>query len=82
LVFPSAPSIAPLIKDVHNPSHNLMNWILTGANLVGNPSINFLLGTHDDMPFNISIDAKIYEDKKLFSHALYLEKMWKEKSEA
>ncbi len=79
LVFPSSPSIAPLIKDVHNNSNNLMNWILTAGNLTGNPSINFHLGSHDNMPFNISIDAKIYEDKKLFSHALYLEKMWKEK---
>ena len=27
------------------------------------------------MPFNISIDAKIYEDEKLLSTALYLEKL-------
>ncbi len=81
LIFPSSPSIAPLVKDVENNSDNLMTWILTGSNLVGNPSINFNLGTSDNMPFNISIDSKIYDDKKLFAHSLYLENMWKEKRE-
>ena len=80
LIFPSSPSIAPLVKDVENNSNNLMSWILTGSNLVGNPSINFNLGVSENMPFNISIDSKIYEDKKLFAYSLYLENMWKEKS--
>jgi aspartyl-tRNA(Asn)/glutamyl-tRNA(Gln) amidotransferase subunit A len=54
-----------------------MNSILTAANLVGNPSINFKLGEFENMPFNISIDSKIYTDNKLFSYSLYLEDMWK-----
>ncbi len=77
LVFPSSPTIAPLIKDAGKPSNNFMNSILTAANLVGNPSINFKLGEFENMPFNISIDSKIYTDNKLFSYSLYLEDMWK-----
>lgn len=78
LIFPSSPSIAPLLEDANNNSSNFMNWILTASNLVGNPSINFKLGESKNMPFNISLDSKIYEDGKLFSYALYLENMWKE----
>ena len=51
-----------------------MDYILTASNLVGNPSINMKLGTFDNMPFNISMDSKIYSDEKLFSYALYIEK--------
>ena len=56
-----------------------MNSILTASNLVGNPSINFKLGEYEKMPFNISIDSKIYTDERLFSYSLYLENMWNEK---
>ncbi len=78
-IFPSSNSIAPLLKDANKNSDNFMNWILTAANLVGNPSINFKLGEFNNMPFNISIDSKLYNDEVLFSYSLFLEKMWNEK---
>lgn len=79
LIFPSYSGIAPLIKDLNVLPNNFMSWILTYSNLVGNPSINFKLGEINNMPFNISVDSKIYTDEKLFSHALYLEKLWNDK---
>lgn len=78
-IFPSSSGIAPLLKDANNSSSNFMSWILTASNLVGSPSINFKLGESENMPFNISVESKIYNDEKLFSFSLYLENMWKEK---
>ena len=73
LLFPSSPSIAPK-KSIKRKDFEYMDYILTASNLVGNPSINMKLGTFDNMPFNISMDSKIYSDEKLFSYALYIEK--------
>ncbi len=76
LIYPSSPSIAPKFNEkVNNEKYKYMSYILTASNLVGSPSICMKLGTHNNMPFNISIDAKIYEDEKLLSTALYLEKL-------
>lgn len=80
LIYPSSPGIAPLIDDLGKQPQNFMHWILANSNLTGNPSITFKLGEDKNMPFNISIDSKIYTDEKLFSHSLYLENMWKEKA--
>ncbi|SGA33721.1 amidase [Chlamydia abortus] len=54
-----------------------MDYILTYANLVGNPSMTIKLGKNKNngLPFNLTIDAKIYNDTKLFSHALYIEEL-------
>lgn len=82
LIYPSSPEIAPLIKDMGKESQNFMNWILASSNLVGNPSITFKLGEYESMPFNISIDSKIYSDEKLFSYSLYLESMWSKQGES
>lgn len=79
LMFPASPSIAPMLKDLNDLENNFMRSILTTTNLIGNPSINFKLGESMGLPFNINFDANIYEDKKLFSHVLFLEKMWKDK---
>ncbi|MGL4343378.1 MAG: amidase family protein [Metamycoplasmataceae bacterium] len=78
LIYPSTPNVAPLLSNLDDLENNFMKSILTASNLVGNPSLNFLLGKINDMPFNISVDSKIYEDEKLFSFSLFLEKMWKE----
>ncbi|MGL5733131.1 MAG: amidase family protein, partial [Metamycoplasmataceae bacterium] len=75
LIYPSSPEIAPLLKDLGKKPQNFMHWILANSNLIGNPSISLKLGEYDKMPFNISIDSKIYSDEKLFSHSLYIEKM-------
>ena len=72
-VYPAAAGIAPLKDAEVEFTDDYMNWILTGANLVGNPSISIKLGSHQNMPFNLAIDSKIYTDEKLLSHALYLE---------
>ncbi|MGL5617475.1 MAG: amidase family protein [Metamycoplasmataceae bacterium] len=77
LIYPSSPEIAPLIKDLGKKPQNFMHWILANSNLIGNPSISLKLGEYQKMPFNISIDSKIYSDQKLFSHSLYIEKMIK-----
>ena len=80
LIFPSSQSIAPLKENDQSPK-NFMNYILTSSNLVGNPSINLKLGEHQGLPFNISIDSKIYQDEKLFSCALYIEQLLGDKND-
>ncbi|MGL5592032.1 MAG: amidase family protein [Metamycoplasmataceae bacterium] len=81
LIYPSSPEIAPLLVDLGKTPQNFMNWILANSNLIGNPSISLKLGEYEKMPFNISIDSKIYNDEKLFSHSLYIEKMINEGGE-
>ncbi|MGL5204671.1 MAG: amidase family protein, partial [Metamycoplasmataceae bacterium] len=73
LIYPASPDIAPLIKDLGKKPQNFMHWILANSNLIGNPSICLKLGEYENMPFNISIDSKIYSDEKLFLHSLYIE---------
>ncbi len=76
LIFPSAPRVAPK-KDNSNKTkdYKYMDYILTSSNLVGNPSLGMKLGEHENMPFNISLETKIYNDKELLSFALYFEKI-------
>ena len=74
LIYPSSPRIAPKKDDEKTNKYGFMSYILTASNLVGNPSINMKLGEFNKMPFNISIDSKIYSDEKLLSYALYIEK--------
>ena len=52
-----------------------MGSILTGANLVGNPSITIKLDEFQSMPFNLAIDGLIYQDQNLLSYALWMEKL-------
>ncbi len=44
-------------------------------NLVGNPSVSIPFTREEGMPVGLLLDAKIYHDKKLLSHALYFEKL-------
>lgn len=79
LLFPSSPSVAPKVKkDDNQKDYQYMKYILTGANLTGSPSLCFQLGTYNQLPFNISMETKIYQDAKLLSYGLYLEKIWGE----
>lgn len=74
-VFPASNDVAPNIEN--GPKYkSYLDFILTYANLVGNPSLTMKLGKDSEtkLPFNIAIDAKRNKDTKLFSHALYLEK--------
>ncbi|PZW00604.1 amidase family protein [Metamycoplasma auris] len=81
-IYPASNDIAPEIgKDSKYKSY--LDFILTYANLVGNPSLTMKLGIDKttSMPFNIAIDTKIYKDTKLFEHALYIEKILEDLNE-
>ena len=74
-IFPASNDSAPLDNKKYKSSY--MDYILTLSNLVGNPSLTMKLGKNpnNDLPFNIALDAKLYDDTKLFSYALYFEKI-------
>ena len=69
LAFP-ATSIAPKIDEVITKKWT--NSYLINANLAGTPSITIPLSEHEEMPFSIALDASLYSDKKLLSHAAYI----------
>ena len=72
LLFP-ATTIAP--KQTEEKNDNWISSYLIHANLSGTPSLSLKWKTYDNMPFNLSVDGKLYDDKKLLSHSLYLEKL-------
>lgn len=74
-IYPASNDSAPKFGKEYAPSY--MDFILTYGNLVGNPSLTMKLGINkeNNLPFNIAIDCAIDKDTKLFSHALYLEKI-------
>ncbi|UVD81917.1 amidase family protein [Mycoplasma iguanae] len=73
IIFPSTPDIAP--KFDSKEQWNFMDYILTGANLAGNPSISIPWIKKDNLPVNLTLENGIYEDEKLFSFALWMEKL-------
>lgn len=80
VIYPCAADYAPYIDDSKNKLHGYMDYILTGANLAGNPSLS-IPWIKDNLFVNLSIDSKIYEDEKLLSHALWIEEFLKESNE-
>ncbi|MBN0970952.1 amidase family protein [Mycoplasma phocoeninasale] len=73
-IYPASNDSAPLIGKEYRSSY--MDYILTYANLVGNPSLTLKMGEDSNkMPFNLTIDTEIYSDKKLFDIALYFEEL-------
>lgn len=72
LLFPST-SIAPIKTEQKEDSWTAS--YLIHSNLSGTPSITIPWANHDGMPFGLSIDGRLYEDKKLLSHALYIDKL-------
>lgn len=76
-IYPSSNDIAPEKNEKIEFNLNYMKYILTGSNLNGNPSISIKMGEYQNLPFNLTIDSKIYEDKKLLSNSLYIEKILK-----
>lgn len=71
-VFP-ATTIAPLKTE--KKLSTWLNSILINSNFSGAPSLVIPWGTHENMPFGLAMEASLYEDKKLLSHALYVEKL-------
>ena len=80
-IFPASNDSAPLVNKQYKSSY--MDYILTLANLVGNPSLTMKMGTNsnNNLPFNIALDTKMYDDVKLFSYSLYMEKLLGENNE-
>ncbi len=72
LVYPTAP-IAPLWND--GKADNWYSDLLAYSNLIGNPSISIPWEKENELPVNISVDSKIYDDKNMLSSALYIEKL-------
>lgn len=71
LVFP-ATGIAPKKGEAFDQAK--FSYLIH-ANLSGTPSISIPFGTHEGMPFGLSIDGLIYEDKKLLSVASYIDQL-------
>ena len=69
LVYP-ATRIAPKLNEAKKEDH--FSYLIH-ANLSGTPSMTIPFGKHDGMPFGLSIDGLIYEDKKLLSVASYID---------
>ncbi|WP_406615282.1 amidase family protein [Mycoplasmopsis hyopharyngis] len=78
LIFPCSATEAPLFSS--KEKYGYMDYILTGANLTGNPSLSLPWIKHKDLFVNLSIDSLIYTDQKLLSYALWLEEFLKEDS--
>ena len=69
LAFP-ATTIAPKIDDVLDKT-----WVesyLINSNLSGVPSLVIPLSKHKGMPFGLSLDSFLYNDKKLLSYSSYI----------
>lgn len=75
VIYPAYRGIAPLFDEVQEP--NLMDYILTGANLAGIPSITIPLGSFENMPFNLCLEKQIYKDNELLNYANYFEELIK-----
>lgn len=72
VIYPAYADVAPYINK-KNKNYKYMEYILTGSNLAGNPSITIPWIKKDNLPINLAIDADIYQDEKLLSHALWME---------
>ncbi|WP_117275504.1 amidase family protein [Mycoplasmopsis edwardii] len=72
-IYPASHGIAPLFTE--NKDNGVIDFVLTGSNLVGNPSITIPMGKKDNMPFSIAIDARLYEDKELLGFSEYIEEL-------
>ncbi|UWV78609.1 amidase family protein [Mycoplasmopsis felis] len=73
IIFPAFGGIAPKFNELKE--YGVMDYILTGANLVGNPSITIPLSKYQKMPFSLAIESKIYSDEKLLGYAEYIEEI-------
>ncbi|WP_406618170.1 amidase family protein [Mycoplasmopsis lipophila] len=75
VIFPCSSGIAPLFNEKINNGY--MDYILTGANLTGNPSLSLPWINYNNLFVNLSLDAAIYKDENLLSYALWFEEFIK-----
>lgn len=73
LLISPATTIAPLIGEERKTTW--FDSFLTHSNLEGSPSIVLPYAKEDNMPYGLSLDAKIYKDEQLLSYALYIEEL-------
>ncbi|VEU76642.1 amidase family protein [Mycoplasmopsis columbina] len=74
ITFPAYADVAPYIEK-ENVNYGYMEYILTGSNLTGNPSLTIPFIKINNLPVNLALDAKIYQDEKLLSYALWIEEL-------
>ncbi|VEU75516.1 aspartyl/glutamyl-tRNA(Asn/Gln) amidotransferase subunit A [Mycoplasmopsis maculosa] len=77
LIYPAYSNVAPYIDSKLNKNYDYMEYILTGANLTGNPSITIPWIKKDNLFVNLTIDSKLYTDEKLLSYSLWIEELLK-----
>ncbi|MBY7705378.1 hypothetical protein JIY74_35255 [Vibrio harveyi] len=80
VIFPSYIGVAPDVENIENSSSdkdNFLDYILTLANLVGNPSISIPLAKFNNLPFSLSVESKLYDDANLLKYSLYFEDLIK-----
>lgn len=75
VIFPCSANVAPLFKDKF--SNHYMEYILTGSNLAGNPSLSLPWISRNNLFVNLSLDTTIYKDEQLLSYALWFEEFLK-----
>ncbi|AMD81265.1 amidase [Mycoplasmopsis canis PG 14] len=75
ILYPATHGIAPKFSD--NSKHGVLDYILTGSNLIGSPSITIPLDKKESLSYSIALDSKIYSDKKLLGIAEYIEEVIK-----
>ncbi|WP_027332722.1 amidase family protein [Mycoplasmopsis gallinarum] len=74
VIYPASADVAPLIEGP-NKNYGFMEYILTGANLIGNPSITIPFIKINNLPINLALDSEIYSDEKLLSYSLWMEEL-------
>ncbi|WP_029513460.1 amidase family protein [Mycoplasmopsis primatum] len=75
VIYPAFSNVAPFINEKKNKSYGYMDYILTGANLAGNPSITIPWIKKDNLFVNLAIDSRLYSDENLLSYSLWFEKL-------
>ncbi|WP_036452299.1 amidase family protein [Mycoplasma buteonis] len=79
VIYPTFGGVAP--KFGAEKSYDVMDYILTGSNLAGNPSLTIPLGKkyieEDEvtLPYSVTLDCGIYQDAKLLGYAEYFEEI-------
>lgn len=73
VIYPAYANVAPFIDSKKNKKYGYMDYILTGGNLAGNPSLTIPWIKKDKLFVNLAVDAKLYSDEKMLSYALWLE---------
>ncbi|QKT05361.1 amidase family protein [Mycoplasma sp. OR1901] len=73
VIFEAFGGIAP--KFDQGSKYGVLEFILTAANLGGYPSITIPFSEHQNLPYNLTLESKIYSDAKLLGIAEYFEEL-------